>query len=156
MIIIEILIRWTSSIVKWQRWETIFRIFSPAIASTEYSTKAERWWLQKIHDFIIYENSTSQTDHIPFYTFTYGICLALIVHMGAAYCSRLPSIRFNAAATAAAAGSILCSVRVTGGCWITHILINIWTDCYLLLVLLFIHRMPTQWWRLHENYNEKQ
>lgn len=64
-------------------------------------------------DFIIYENSTSQTDLIPFYTFTYGICLALIVHMDATHCSRLPSIRFNAAA---AAGSILCSVRVAGGC----------------------------------------
>lgn len=120
--IIEILIRWTSSIVKWQKWE-IFRIFPGNMA---YTTQQKPTMTAKIHDFIIYENSAISYGSFPILCDSHMASVyhyALCAHYLCSYCSLLPSISFNV--HCCMMYGVCIPFRVSGGCWVTHILINI-------------------------------
>lgn len=61
-----------------------------------------------------------------FMWFTYGICLSLCAvcaHCLCSYCSLLPSISFNV--HCGMMYDVCIPFQVSGGCWVTHILINI-------------------------------
>lgn len=155
------------SIVKWQRWETIFRHF---LANTWTTiNKSQTTMAAQIHDFLLFMKGSSVFQRriiSHFYRFTYGIwCCADAECSCWCRCRQLfgcvllwiPFIR-----RCDMAFDVVCMCihfGVAGGCWITHIRINISTDCFICFRTVYsIHRMPNNmcaegWTR---NYNEKQ